>query len=389
MELEFDKEIDALLRRAERASPAPGDSHLDADELAAFAENALPDRTRLMYVTHLADCDRCRKMLSSFAATAPAPELAAAAAAFAAAPHAATKATLPWYQRIFRMPNLAYGMATLVVLFSGVIGLLVYQRQMADRNSEVSLATSARPVAVPQSEAEHDLATTTANTSTNSNATTLSSSPIESVTRSGVAVGSSNMSTTSPAIADEKQVTVDGLSPSQPTVSAPAPKPAAESVDLASADKAKREEDMRKDDLAKTENKVLKEDEQRNRSAESLTQMRDMSPNTSSTAKRSSEGPRQLQTQAQNQVNNRQVNELPAAGRNAPLMLSSIKTAGGKKFELRDSIWYDTSYTGQSKKDVKRGTEKYIRLDAGLRNIADQIGGTVVIVWNGQAYKIK
>ena len=77
------------------------------------------------------------------------------------------------------------------------------------------------------------------------------------------------------------------------------------------------------------------------------------------------------------------------AGRNAPMMLSSINTAGGKKFELRDGIWYDTSYTGQGKKDVKRGTEKYIRLDAGLRNIADQIGGTVVIVWNGHAYKIK
>jgi hypothetical protein len=70
-------------------------------------------------------------------------------------------------------------------------------------------------------------------------------------------------------------------------------------------------------------------------------------------------------------------------------LLSSIRTAGGKKFELRDGIWYDTSYTGQRKKDFKRGTEKYIRLDAGLRGIADQIGGTVVIVWNGQAYKIK
>ena len=68
--------------------------------------------------------------------------------------------------------------------------------------------------------------------------------------------------------------------------------------------------------------------------------------------------------------------------------MSSLRTAGGKKFELRDGIWYDTSYTGQGKKDVKRGTEKFLRLDAGLRSIADQIGGTVVVVWNGQAYKI-
>src|ERR1044071_9281392 len=100
MELEFDKEIDALLRRAERASPVVSESHLDADELAAFAENALPESTRQMYVAHLADCDRCRKMLSGFVATAP--EMAAAAAAIAAAPEAAVKTTLSWYQRIFR-----------------------------------------------------------------------------------------------------------------------------------------------------------------------------------------------------------------------------------------------------------------------------------------------
>ena len=46
MELEFDKEIDALLRKAKRGLPAVTgaavDRHLDADELAAFAENALP-----------------------------------------------------------------------------------------------------------------------------------------------------------------------------------------------------------------------------------------------------------------------------------------------------------------------------------------------------------
>jgi len=83
MELEFDKEIDALLRKANRASPAadgaPAAAHLDPDELAAFAENALPDRTRQMYMTHLADCDGCRKMLSGFVSIAPEQAVAAAA----------------------------------------------------------------------------------------------------------------------------------------------------------------------------------------------------------------------------------------------------------------------------------------------------------------------
>lgn len=398
MELEFDKEIDALLKRAERASPVLSDSHLDADELAAFAENALPDRTRQIYVTHLADCDRCRKMLSGFAATAhaPAPELATAAAAFAAAPEATVKMTLPWYQRIFRLPNLAYSMGALVVLFSGLIGVLVYQNRMADLGRNVSQISESRPAAAPQTMAERDEPTSAANTTANSNATTTTTSPIESVTKTGVEVGSSNSSIASAPMDEKKSYPTEVSVENQPAAAAPA-KPAsqpaptggiAESVDVVSADKARREDERSKDDLAKTETKakVLKEEEQTTRSMDAQTNVRDMSPNTSST--RNSQGPRQNQTQSQ--VTARQANELPTNGRNmAPMTLSSIKTAGGKKFELRDGIWYDTSYTGQGKKDVKRGTEKYIRLDAGLRNIADQIGGTVVIVWNGQAYKIK
>ena len=89
MELEFDKEIDALLRKAKRGSPAAAGvpvatGHLDADALAAFAENALPEQSRAASIAHMADCDTCRTMLSGFVTTAP--EKAAAAAAFAAKP---------------------------------------------------------------------------------------------------------------------------------------------------------------------------------------------------------------------------------------------------------------------------------------------------------------
>jgi len=73
--------------------------HLDADELAAFAENALPDPTRAPYIAHLADCDTCRMMLSSFVITAP--EKAAAAAAFAAQPVPVSAVKVPWWRRLF------------------------------------------------------------------------------------------------------------------------------------------------------------------------------------------------------------------------------------------------------------------------------------------------
>ncbi len=38
--------------------------HLDADELSSYAERALPDVTRARYTAHLADCTRCRKIVT-------------------------------------------------------------------------------------------------------------------------------------------------------------------------------------------------------------------------------------------------------------------------------------------------------------------------------------
>ena len=70
-------EIDLMLRSLAREQSAAaghpredgapaanqGQLHLDADELNAYAENALPSTARLLYTEHLADCERCRKLV--------------------------------------------------------------------------------------------------------------------------------------------------------------------------------------------------------------------------------------------------------------------------------------------------------------------------------------
>src|SRR4029450_2891280 len=68
MEVNFDKEMDALLRTALDRGVLVGDKpkvHLDADAIAAFAENAVPEKSRIIYTQHLAECDPCRKTLSN------------------------------------------------------------------------------------------------------------------------------------------------------------------------------------------------------------------------------------------------------------------------------------------------------------------------------------
>src|SRR5687768_2326507 len=81
MKHETNNEMDLLLRRLSRrqdASMSDAD-HLDADELSAYAENALPGAVRARYTEHLAECSQCRKLvvqLSSAGGFAPVAETA-------------------------------------------------------------------------------------------------------------------------------------------------------------------------------------------------------------------------------------------------------------------------------------------------------------------------
>ncbi len=65
------------------------------------------------------------------------------------------------------------------------------------------------------------------------------------------------------------------------------------------------------------------------------------------------------------------------------------RVVGGRSFNNRNGVWYDTAYHGQATSNFRRGTEEYKKLDGGLRNIANTLGGTVVIVWKQKAYRIQ
>ncbi len=162
MELNFDKEMDALLRQAARRqeTPAPvmeaaiaAEAHLDADELAAFSANALPVKARERAMGHLVDCGNCRTILSNlvFFEDREEEKPAAFAAAIAVPPVTTVKESslIERILGVFKFPTLAYGMAALVVLFTGAIGFMVFRSnysamEMAQvSNKEMSAATKA------------------------------------------------------------------------------------------------------------------------------------------------------------------------------------------------------------------------------------------------------
>lgn len=378
MEVDFDKEIDAILRRTRPGTPvSSGDvasPHLNADELSAFAENAMPESAKRLYTVHLAECDRCRKILSD---TISLNAEAEPAAASAAAP-AVVGSDVPWYRRLFLFPNLAYVMGTLVLVFSGFLGYMVLQNSGGGGMSAVDISqvpesqTGARGgpnFEEPMYPAASNAAANTAVSTANSNAA--NAVPVQrSVEEDSNAAGGGGkdelaaVGKTQPA--NEAAVTMDG-------VTAAPPPPAAVPMTAPQQKAAEAEAQADKDDAAKAKEEVLAEDRKvlSQRSISELPRAAARGP-----AKKSA-GPARDQ---QNQFPNRAENQYEAV---------VTRAVGGKKFEQKEGVWYDTAYRGQATTNVRRGTDAFKNLDSGLRSIANSLTGTVVVVWSGKAYRVQ
>ncbi|MBK6725226.1 MAG: hypothetical protein KBF83_15235 [Pyrinomonadaceae bacterium] len=381
MELEFDKEMDAILRRSGRGvlvgdKPLDKPKHLDADAIAAFVENAVPAPTRRLYIEHFADCDRCRKLLSS---TILMNNSAAKAAAPAAVVVAAAE-SIPWYQRLFRTPNLAIAMGALILTFSGVLGYMVLQNR---EDTNVAMAPAADkevqrgPYANETSAATANAANTVSNTAANIAPTPAANgiAPTTGETENkplGRTTGPADSGRLTDAAVDkpefERGITLDGVDTvrEQPKLSKPAPAP--EPVVTQSAPgmvggvRAEVERKEKDDAIA------LK------KSAEDPRNRRDLPAAPAKSGPTRSVGP--IQSQTNNQIMNQ-------AGE-----MAVTRAVGGKTFDNRNGAWYDRAYRNQTTTNYRRGTAEYKKLDSGLRSIADNLGGTVVLVWKDKAYRI-
>ena len=68
------------------------------------------------------------------------------------------------------------------------------------------------------------------------------------------------------------------------------------------------------------------------------------------------------------------------------------RNVSGRQFIRRGGAWVDTAYRSQATTNVRRGSEQYRALVAdepGLRTITHELGGEVIIVWKGRAYRIR
>lgn len=354
MELNFDKEIDALLRQAARGenflnehSPA----HADADEISAFAENALPQAAKMRVTEHLADCAICRKILASVIALNDAAEAVPA--------KETVEKAIPWYERLFAFPQIAYTMGALALIFSGVIGILVYQSAERTASFEMVKAPASEPAGrgpnaegiMPEYQEQNQSPSNMTMTNANAAAT-----PQTSMANTSANGGAAESRTFSANTANANTVAAN----------------TAKTENLA-------RESGRKDQLmtappkpeAPADAEVLRDEEKREVARAAEKDAPDKKVMQKAPAPSSGSG------------------LIKEDNERAKLRESETRQVSGKTFNRKDGVWYDAAYRGQGTINIRRKTEEYRKLEKGLRIIAESLEGTVVVVWNEKAYRIQ
>ncbi|HEX8283219.1 MAG TPA: hypothetical protein VF588_07680 [Pyrinomonadaceae bacterium] len=449
----FDKEIDSLLRRRARSAAgsfADGDgngaathapAHLDADELGAFAEGALPSGARLAAASHLADCDRCRGVvvaLSRALGGAESKQLAAAVPASTETPRPAPWRV--WAATLFSPRALRYAAPVLALSVVAVVSFVALRtrnapalrnEQSARPRSEVAQqrpdaggAASGATAEVNQPGlVEPTLENGAGNVAPPSAATTTAPSagrgPNAGEPQPASPVASSEDAPPPPPPAPS---TAGTEAPAELAKSAPKPVTVAETAQPpAKSDGGENKEKGARgaepvDELAANDAAAQQQRRAASRAANEV-QMPDggargqrrgadnnasniYGGNTASSAPSSRESERddrraggataarrgRSTTRAEQRADDEAV-QIDGASR------VETRTAAGHRFRREGSAWVDVNYKPSMRSTgVRRGTEAFRALVADVPvvgRVAEQIGGEVVVVVGGQAYRIR
>ena len=382
MQNEFDKEIDALLRKAVTGDvvAVPETSHLDADEISMFAENALVGTPRDRAISHFSDCERCRGILASVVALnaeegiefLPVTETSAAAVVASEEPSS-------FWQSLFSVRNLALSFGALTLAFAGFLGFTAWtssqgvsEMAQADKqtitprddvspNSNSSVADSDEK----QLESEAD---SEGLTELQENAELKESPTSVDDEKRGSALDQSKR-------ANKRSVNKNRADPSDEPAFAPAELSEKESTKISGGLEAERKPDER----SKDDDESLAKD-----SVDVVTESREEVLTTRGATPRKREAAKAPQPVTSGSTVNRSAP--PVKAKKKP---PARRTVSGKTFVRKAGGWFDVAYKNQRPTVVSRGTTAYGNLDAGLRAIGNRLPGTVYVIWKSKAYKIQ
>jgi hypothetical protein len=432
MKSDSNTEMDSLLRRHARregvpvygAGDTPGASstgrtsvgpHLDADEMNAYTEGKLPAPVRARYVSHLADCDQCRRIVTALALAANIPHEDQEREARQGA---LTKSSWrEWLAALFAPPMIRYGAGALVLLcVAGVVFVAMRQQQASRQKEEPALVarnderkaesasavrtepgqqpsplTPASPV-VPGGEASPAQDAKAKRPATETGADTVAEQANGPTTKE-TARADAPLSATEPSLArdpaqqrtarDEDLAMAKSVpSASPPAEVSPSTSRANERSEVDEMTQSRKDEGMSDDRQAATG--IVGNTSTARESEETVAAGR--RPPAAATESRRGRAARRSEPKGSGA-------DLAASGGTAGKPDEETRNVGGRVFRRQGGVWVDRAYTaGRAVVHVTRGSEQYRALvsdEPSLRAIADQLGGEVIVVWKGRAYRIR
>ncbi|MGI8655771.1 MAG: hypothetical protein ACR2LC_11185 [Pyrinomonadaceae bacterium] len=454
MKQDFNDSVDSMLRdyarrvgareSSVRESRAPerlafdhdNMEHLDADEMAAFAENALPTAARARTVAHLADCNECRRFvvaltnaenIASESVQSLPPQivhtrlsLREKLAAFFAS-HVALRYAVP-----------AFAAVLFVALVAGVIlnrrqpeANLVASKQESQTsdvartdstssdmenaaNSNAS-ASSANPMAdsapVSNTATTSTTATTTMTTTTNIAASSrraananVPNAKRESPTTS--ASQNNNSLVNAPLVADLKpQPTINDrqrFDDDAARVTDRRPAAAPPSASIANANMRGNSAGVaaeQNEQVAVTSSQDAKVAKGSAGSSSNNDAAQTSDSTSFSTEVRAASRRRAASTPTAAKkslpANGRAVNNADSSSAAPP----ALRRINGRDFRRQGTRWIDAAYVpSQSTTNITRGSKQYLTVvgaEPGIGKIAAQLDGEIIIVWKGRAYRIR
>jgi hypothetical protein len=356
------------------------DAHLDADELNAYAERALPPAASARYMAHIADCSRCRKLVAVLTAAAGLP---------IAEVKTEDRSQTSFWQRIpaFLSPSvLRVAVPALVLLTVVTVGIIAFRQQqplsglVARRGEPATPQTELKSGPETESPESPGQITTKSSPPASANSPTLvekqnkvgeTAAAVDQIT--AVDPPSEYMGKDAPKTATQK------ADESQPTF---APETAAasgaarpQSSPAREADKNEAVAKQNEEAAGDTPNPGARDQRQAIEDRETLSRSRKAATAGRGGALSSAEARRSetKQNRADDGV--------------------EIREVAGRRFQKQGNAWIDVDYnSARPAMTVVRGSEQFRVLVAdepGIRTIAERLAGEVIVVWKGRAYRIR
>ena len=376
MKQETKNEMDLLLRRLGRRDETTvsnaADDHLDADELSAYAENALPAAARSHYTSHLAECSRCREMVV---------QLSSSAGVVSATEAVSVPAPSVWRRFLAGLLTpmvLRYAAPALGLIVVAVIGFVALRRneslKYVTQVTNNDQPAAARPMLEPTSAAS-DSATKTVPRPEGFGDKQTRNLQAETAPAQKAA----------PVVTDEeKELSKDAAAqpkPDQQPASANEAPPAAKVASTPTPEESPR--------AAETE--VRKKEVQQSPAASP-------SSNTALQAEKTAEREDRrthdfVAGKPADAVSRQSAQSRGQLQRDGLGVSANTRAVAGRRFRKQGGVWIDTAY--DSSKDavtLTRGSEQYRALVAdepAIKTIADALDGEIIVVWKGHTYRIR